>query len=125
MRIQRFFTLCMFFVLWSLKLSAQQVDATKLPTYIVVTVENTKLLGGIGLTIDWKNSDYKAEMERLYEYLQSNKNGGQGVRTLTDLLNVMSNLGFDYVDSFNASAFGLDPGAEKQRSNVVFKKNKR
>lgn len=124
MRIQRFFTLCMFLALWSLKLSAQQVDATKLPTYIVVTVENTKLLGGIGLTIDWKNSEYKAEMERLYEYLQSNKNGGQAVRTLTDLLNVMSNLGFEYVDSFNASSFDID-GAAKQRSNVVFKKIRR
>ena len=125
MRIQRFFMLCMCLALWSLKLSAQQVDATKLPNYIVVTVENTKLLGGIGLTIDWKNSEYKAEMERLYEYLQSSKNGGQGVRTLTDLLNVMSNLGFEYVDSFNASSFGIDPGSEKQRNNVVFKKAKR
>jgi len=113
---------------------AQSVKITELPEYVVITAENTKLLGGIGLNIDHKKSPYKDALQRLEDYIVAKDENR--VRTLTDLLNVMSDLGFDYVNSFQstfddfnttlkgASDVGLGMGTSKVRNNLVFRKKK-
>ena len=108
----------------------QKVTKEDLPEYVIITAENTKLLGGIGISIDWKKSPYKTKFQDLVDYLEDDKR----VRNMTDLLNVMYELGFEYKDAFNADAGTLGVGAgddlsitgsdSKFRSNIVFKKIK-
>ena len=111
---------------------AQQPDVKQLPEYVIITTENTKLLGGIGLTIDYKKSPYRDQLIKLEDYLTLAKQNR--VRTQTDLLNAMYTLGFEYVDAFNSNAdtFGgntdvgdrseLSGSNSKFRINIVFKK---
>lgn len=49
------------------------VNINELPEYIVVTSENTKLLGGIDISIDSKKSVYQDKLEELEELLQNRK----------------------------------------------------
>ncbi|MFA8300670.1 MAG: hypothetical protein ACEPOV_10945 [Hyphomicrobiales bacterium] len=112
---------------------AQTFDANRLPKYIVITAENTKLFGGINPMIDAKKSPHKEALRDFEDYIVS-KRTGAGVRNLTDLLNVMDGLGFDYIDSFNADSSSysdtMDDGDgfsdsvsdSKFRVNLVFKK---
>jgi len=114
--------------------TSSTISSQELPEYVIITAENTKLLGGIGLTIDWKKSPHKESLEKLYTFLQSKKE--QQVRTIADLLNVMYDLGFEYVNSFGSSSFELggeydvtkktavDASDSKHRNNIVFKKRK-
>ena len=115
----------------SLNLAAQQPDPEKLPEYIVITAENTKLLGGIGITIDWKKSPYKKQFEELEDYLVSKDQ--KRVRTLSDLFNAMYELGYRFDDAFNANSGSLGLGTDvgdvslsgsdaKFRTNLVFQK---
>lgn len=124
--------------LCSLSISAQsktepiEITIDELPEYVIITSENTKLLGGIDISIDSKNSEYQVALEKLETYLQSRKQ--KKVRNQTDLLNALYILGFEYVDSFNATAGTLGAGAgndveifgsnSKFRTNMIFKKIK-
>lgn len=109
---------------------SSSVNIEKLPEYVVVTSENTKLLGGMNINIDSKKSSYENVLKDLEELLQKNKN--LAIRNQTDLLNAMSKLGFDYVDAYNASAgtIGAAAGEDvqafgsnaKYRINMVFRK---
>lgn len=104
----------------------KKVTAAELPEYIVITAESTKLIGGIGILIDKKNSPFKDQFDILQEQLDSKKSGS-GVRTLTDLLNAMSDLGFEYVNAFAATSTDLGgtvSSIEKNRNNIVFRKKK-
>lgn len=103
----------------------QSIDVNNLPKYIVIGAEDTKLLGGIGVYIAKKKSESKSEMKNLEYYLHSTKR----VRTITDLLNEMDLLGFEYQDTFvgGAKSIGTDGSytygdVEKTRYNIVFKK---
>lgn len=115
------------FMLSSLAVHAQTINTSELPEYIVVTAEETKLLGGIGLVISSKNSPYKDKLEDLENVITSKKQG-QGVRNLTDLFNTMYKYGFEYINAFQSTAIGLSGGDDilagdsKSRSNIVFKK---
>ncbi|QZE13438.1 hypothetical protein K4L44_12720 [Halosquirtibacter laminarini] len=103
-----------------------------MPNYIVITIENTKLLGGIGMSIDWKKSPYKPQLEELLDYLETKD--GRRVRTSSDLFNVMDELGYDYKDSYNANSGTIGVGGgddielsasdSKFRVNIIFKKQK-
>ncbi len=105
----------------------------ELPEYIVVTSENTKLLGGINISIDYKKSKYRDKLSELEHALQSGK--GLRIRNQTDLLNEMSDIGFEYVDAYNAQAgtlgaLGGDDVAatgskSKFRTNMVFRKKEK
>ena len=117
--------------LGGMALAQQKPDPEKLPEYIVITAENTKLLGGIGIIIDWKKSPYKAQFQLLEEYLVSKDQ--KKVRTLSDLMNAMHELGYAYNDAFNANSGSLGLGTQsgdldisgssaKFRTNIVFKK---
>ncbi|MDH6251712.1 hypothetical protein M2347_001439 [Chryseobacterium sp. H1D6B] len=115
------------FMLSSFAVHAQNINNNELPEYIVVTAEETKLLGGIGLSISSKNSPYKDNLDKLEDVITSKK-GGEGVRNLTDLFNTMYKYGFEYVNAFQSTAFGvgggdgIGAGSSKSRSNIVFKK---
>ncbi|MCM5662757.1 hypothetical protein [Galbibacter mesophilus] len=122
----------------SLSLSAQDstFEATNtnvlhnLPEYVVITSENTKLLGGINITIDYKKSQYQDALEELETLLQNRKK--MRIRNQTDLLNALSSLGFEYVDAYNATAGTIGAAAgndvdifgsqAKYRINMVFRK---
>lgn len=106
------------------------INISTLPEYIIITSENTKLLGGIGISIDAKRSSYKKELRKLEDILQDGDK--LRVRNQTDLLNFMSKLGFEYIDAFNANSGTLGAGggedvnifgsSSKFRINMVFKK---
>ena len=106
------------------------VNVEQLPEYIIVTSENTKLFGGIDISIDYKKSEYADVLSELESLLQ-NRNKLK-IRNQTDLLNALSKLGFEYVDSYNASAGSLGIGGgddvevfgsqAKYRINMVFRK---
>lgn len=110
--------------------NSSSVNIEGLPEYVVVTSENTKLLGGMNINIDSKKSSYENVLKDLEELLQKNRN--LAIRNQTDLLNAMSKLGFDYMDAYNASAgtIGAAAGEDvqafgsnaKYRINMVFRK---
>ncbi len=103
-----------------------------LPTYLVITSENTKLIGGINIVIDYKKSRYEPALEELEFLLQNRKK--MKIRNQTDLLNVMYELGYEFIDAYNATSGTLGAGAgdnvdvfgseSKFRTNMVFKKMK-
>ncbi|MBP4138395.1 hypothetical protein [Flavobacterium geliluteum] len=122
------------------QMSAQKLNVDKsssigvdqLPEYVVITSEDTKLLGGMNITIQSKKSDYKDALDDLESLLQSSKK--LQIRTQTDLLNAMFELGFEFINAYNASSTAIGAGAgndvtvngtiEKFRVNMVFKKRK-
>ena len=110
-------------------LKAQSIDPTSLPKYVVIGAENTKIFGGIGIHINKKKSDSKNAFYYLEYYLHKEEK----VRTISDLLNAMDKIGFEYINAFessgkslglsdNHSNAGVYGGGEKKRFNVVFKK---
>ncbi len=125
----------------SLNLSAQELkvetssstNIEQLPEYVIITSENTKLLGGINIHIDAKKSNYKKELRGLEDLLQSGDK--LKVRNQTDLLNAMSKLGFEYINAYNANAGTLGVGGgddievfgsdSKFRINMVFRKKEK
>jgi hypothetical protein len=110
--------------------NSASVSIDELPEYVIVTSENTKLIGGIDITIDYKRSQYQDRLEELESLLQNRKK--LHIRNQTDLLNAMSKLGFEYVDSYTGASesFGLEGGDDvkvfgsdsKFRTNMVFRK---
>ena len=78
------------------------INVSELPEYIIITSENTKLLGGINITIDYKRSKYKPALKTLEALLQDGDK--LRVRNQTDLLNAMFELGFEYLDAYNATS---------------------
>lgn len=124
------FVILLFLIISTGKLNAQSLDVNQLPRYVVIGAEDTKLLGGIGIHIAKKRSD----AQDAFYYLEYHLHSLKQVRTVTDLLNEMDALGFDYVDTFNAGSKSLGLGdnaarntgtygdSEKARYNVVFKK---
>ena len=97
----------------------RRMDTSKLPKYVVIETND-----GRGITIDTRRSPDAPGLEILEDYLKS-KNGEQ-IRTLTDLLNVMDQLGYDYVDTFLGQARGMSIGGGISSSNfsvnVIFRK---
>lgn len=128
--IKKSSVLCLLLLLVSFTVRAQDVNPKTLPEYVIITSENTKLIGGINITIDYKKSSYKKELEALEHKLQGRKE--LSIRNQTDLLNAMSGLGYEYVDAYNANAGTLGVGTgdkvdvfgsdSKFRINMVFKK---
>ncbi len=116
---------------------AARVNVNQLPEYVIITSQNTKLLGGINIIIDYKKSTYKNSLRELEELLQDGDK--LRVRNQTDLLNSMSKLGFEYVNAYNASAVTasagkddldvifdeLDGGEGSFRINMVFRKKEK
>mgnify|MGYP001797073507 FL=1 len=93
-------------------LDSIQVD--QLPEYIVIVSESTGRIFGRKLTaINARGSKYKKALDDLEDAL-SNKNR-IGIQNQTDLLNTMSQLGFEYIDSFSV-------GSDADYIKFVFRK---
>ena len=107
-------------------IDSSSVNIDDFPEYVIITSQNTKLLGGIGISIDYKKSSYKKQLVELENILQSGKK--LKVRNQTDLLNSMSKLGFEYLNAYVASASTstnkdeLSFGDNTYRVNMVFRK---
>lgn len=135
--------LLMLLMIFSVSLFAQKKEnktpiyneINELPEYVVITSQNTKLLGGINISIDSKKSPYEVSLNNLMNELQSRKK--QKIRNQTDLLNSMSIIGFEYVDAYNASQVQyasdssvgddilneiLEGGTGTYRVNMIFRK---
>lgn len=139
--VNKIFASLIVVILMSSSLKAQElrveeiasVGINELPEYVVVTSENTKLIGGINITIDYKKSDYEVVLKELQTLLQNRKK--LRIRNQTDLLNAMSKLGFEYVNAYNGkeSNIGVGSGKDveiiggqaKYRINMVFKKKEK
>jgi hypothetical protein len=123
----------------SLNINSQELSIVKsssvsiknFPEYVIITSQNTKLLGGIGIVIDSKKSEYKSQLRELESLLQDGDK--LRVRNQTDLLNAMSKLGFEYVNAYNANAVMpskdsddllnlIDGGEGAYKVNMVFRK---
>lgn len=89
------------------------VDISHLPEYVVIRTEGIeRLIGQKIIAIDRKKSEYSVALEKLEDLLENKQK--VGIYNLTDLLNAMSNIGFEYVD-------GISIG-EGDVTNVVFRK---
>ncbi len=100
---------------WSESAQAQRLNVDRLPEYIIVQTESGGLTGGISISLHWRKSKYRTQLEILErQYLRGRKD----IRTLTDLFTYMSEIGFDYINAFEARSADLS----NTRSNVVFRK---
>jgi hypothetical protein len=115
-------------------IKSSSVSVNDFPEYVIITSQNTKLLGGIGLIIDSKKSKYKSQLQELEDLLQDGDK--LRVRNQTDLLNAMSKLGFEYINAYNANAVmpskdssdllnALDGGEGAYKVNMVFRKKEK
>ncbi len=137
---QQSFIVFMIILLFTSEVFSQEISKTQsanvkdFPEYVIITSQNTKFLGGIDITIDSKKSKYEDQLDNLEELLQSRS--GLRVRNQTDLLNAMSQLGFEYINSYNAEAimpdkngediFDIIEGGEGTfRVNMVFRKKEK
>lgn len=89
------------------------VNVKQLPEYIIIQSESTgRLIGSKMINIHYKNSDYASALAALEDVLTSRKK--LGIQNQIDLLNAMSDLGFDYVDAFSIG--------QGDMTNIVFRK---
>lgn len=111
------------------------ISIEEFPEYVIITSQNTKLLGGIGILIDYKESAFKDQLRKLESLLRDRDK--QCVRNQTDLLNSMSNLGFEFVNAYNSRQVVdsrrdedgvddvlnvLDGGSGTYKVNMIFRK---
>jgi hypothetical protein len=113
-------TLALGLLTFTTDVSAQgRLDPDKLPYYVVIETQD-----GRGINIDTRNSPDAPGLEILEDYLRSRD--GERVRTLTDLLNAMNELGYEYVDTFLGQGRGMAVGPGISNSNfgvnVIFRK---
>lgn len=78
---------------------APLIDINSLPKYVVI---ETDLRGRLAdIAIDSRNSPYEAALTELEDLLVSKEK--LRIQNRTDLLNTLSNIGFDYVNSFSVA----------------------
>ena len=120
MKMKTFLFLTFLTVLFAVNVSAQSVDLERLPKYVVVATTNGGLLSDIDVDIRIKKSKYRDELIRLEKVLEDDS-----IKTYTDLLNEMDELGFDFIDSFENKIKGDGIlGDSKVRQNLIFRKRK-
>ncbi|MCU0339401.1 MAG: hypothetical protein MUE30_05930 [Spirosomaceae bacterium] len=102
-----------------LSVKDKTVKIEDLPEYVIINCDNvtTALSSSINIAIHTKNSKYEQPLKELEDLLEGNKY--LNIRNQTDLLNVMSELGFEYVNAFPQNA-----GVQSifSRSGFVFRK---
>ena len=90
-----------------------RVNIDALPEYVVIRSESTS--SSIAIIIDHRKSKYDNALESLENHL-SNKRY-RNVRNQSELLTVMSELGFDYINAYPVDTEGI--------INVVFRKKEK
>lgn len=98
--------------------SAQDINTDQLPKYVVVATTNGGVLSNLDVDIRIKKSKYKVELRKLEKMLKDDSD----IKTYTDLLNRMDELGFEFLDAFeNKIESGILDDA-KIRQNLIFRK---
>ena len=98
--------------------TAQDINTDQLPKYIVVATTNGGVLSNLDVDIRIKKSKYKIELQKLERMLKDDSD----IKTYTDLLNRMDELGFDFLDAFENKVEGGILNDAKIRQNLIFKK---
>lgn len=98
--------------------SAQDINTNQLPKYLVVATTNGGVLSNLDVDIRIKKSKYKIELQKLEKMLKDDSD----IKTYTDLLNRMDELGFDFLDAFENKVEGGILDNAKIRQNLIFKK---
>lgn len=73
------------------------IDIAELPEYVVIRYTTAQL--GVIIVVDKKDSPYEPSLTELNDLLENRKK--LKIRNLTDLLNTLSDIGFDYVNTFS------------------------
>lgn len=95
-----------------------------MPKYVVLVAEKGGLIFGSGVQVEKRRSKSKESLKWLQGHIRENK----ASRNLTDLLNTMDDLSFEFIDFVESSSDGIGAGDEitgstsKNRILFVFKK---
>lgn len=108
--------------------SLENYKKEAMPKYVVLVAEKGGFIFGSEVQVEKRRSKSKQSLKWLQEYLYENK----ASRNLTDLLNTMDELSFEFVDFVESSSDGIGVGAgndvdvtgstSKNRILFVFKK---
>ena len=83
---------------------ANSVNVDELPEYVVIR-SATALIGSMIIVVERENSPHKPALARLEDLLESRYK--LRIQNLTDLLNALSDVGFDYVNAFSIGDGGV------------------
>jgi len=99
---------------------AQQLDTSNMPKYVVLTAEDPGILMPLYVYIQKKKkSRYKTQLVSLENYLDDLK-----IKSITDLLNIMDELGYEYVNAFASEGVQNQHIEARITYNTVFKRQK-
>jgi len=102
------------------------VDLDKLPEYIALSAISIQGTGRLSnLRINNKHSPYKDYLAKLEDVIR--KNQGKKVRNLTDILNLMFEQGYEYINGFSSGGGGytnpaIGGNTASLNVNIVFRK---
>ncbi|GEM_PF-5001583 len=106
----------------------ENYDKDAMPKYVVLVAEKGGFIFGSEVQVERRRSKSKKTLKWLQDYLYENK----ASRNLTDLLNTMDELSFEFIDFVESSSNGVGVGtgddvdvtgtSAKNRILFVFKK---
>ncbi len=79
---------------------------SEMPKYVVLAAEKGGLIFGSEVEVEKRRSKSKEQLKWLQRYIRENK----ASRNLTDLLNTMDELSFDFVNFVESSSDGIGVG---------------
>ena len=86
--------------------SLETYDKNKMPKYIVLVAEKGGFIFGSEVQVERRRSKLKGQLKWLQRYIRENK----ASRNLTDLLNTMDELSFDFMNFVESSSDGIGVG---------------
>jgi hypothetical protein len=106
----------------SLSFKDKSFKVEEFPEYVIINCDNLNpvLANSINIVIQAKNSKFEKSLKGLQDFFEGNKY--LKIRNQTDLLNAMSELGFDYVDAFPQNS---PENSAFSRTGFVFRKKEK
>jgi hypothetical protein len=106
----------------SLSFKDKSFKVEEFPEYVIINCDNLTpiLANSINIVIQAKNSKFEKSLKGLQDFFEDNKY--LNISNQTDLLNAMSELGFDYVDAFPQNA---TENSIFSRTGFVFRKKEK
>jgi hypothetical protein len=106
----------------SLSFKDKSFKIEEFPEYVIINCDNLNpvLANSINIVIQAKNSKFEKSLKGLQDFFEGNKY--LKIRNQTDLLNAMSELGFDYVDAFPQNS---PENSAFSRTGFVFRKKEK
>ena len=87
--------------------SLETYNKNEMPKYIVLVAEKGGFIFGSEVQVERRRSKLKGQLKWLQRYIRENK----ASRNLTDLLNTMDELSFDFMNFVESSSDGIGVGA--------------